>query len=143
VAERAFIALGSNLGDRAAHLASARAAISLLPASRLAAASTVEETAPFGPGAQGPYLNQMVAIDTAWSPMALLGALQAIERALGRVRRERWGPRTIDLDIVRFGDLVLNQDGLTVPHPGLPARPFWQRELAELAELLPQPSGTP
>jgi 2-amino-4-hydroxy-6-hydroxymethyldihydropteridine diphosphokinase len=143
MADLAIVALGSNLGDRAAYLAAARSALSLLPATRIAAASTVEETIPFGDAAQGPYLNQMVAIDTAWSPMALLGALQAIERALGRVRRERWGPRTIDLDIVRFGDLVLNQDGLTVPHPGLPGRPFWQRELAELAELLPQPSGTP
>jgi 2-amino-4-hydroxy-6-hydroxymethyldihydropteridine diphosphokinase len=141
VAERAFVALGSNLGDRAAHLASARAAISLLPQSRLAAASTVEETAPFGPGAQGPYLNQMVAIDTGLPPVALLRALQAIERALGRVRRERWGPRTIDLDVVRYGELALDQDGLTVPHPGLPTRPFWRRELAELAELLPRSSG--
>lgn len=129
---RADIALGSNLGARAAWLASARAAISLLPTTRLLASSSVEETVPFGVSAQGPYLNQMVAVETALEPHALLAALHAIERRLGRVRGTRWGPRTIDLDLVRYGDLSLRTRSLTVPHPGIGTREFWRRELAEL-----------
>jgi 2-amino-4-hydroxy-6-hydroxymethyldihydropteridine diphosphokinase len=136
VSARADIALGSNLGDRPAWLASARAAISLLPASRLVGASSIEETIPFGPAAQGPYLNQMLALDTAMPPESLLFALQAIERRLGRVRRERWGPRTIDLDLVRVGAAALKTAVLTLPHPGLGSRVFWQRELAELDRLV-------
>jgi 2-amino-4-hydroxy-6-hydroxymethyldihydropteridine diphosphokinase len=136
VAERAFVALGANLGDRAAYLASALAALALLPRSRLAGASAVEETIPFGPAAQGPYLNQMVAIDTALPPTCLLARLQEIERRLGRVRRERWGARTIDLDVVRYGSLDLCTPALTLPHPGLAERAFWQRELAELTTRL-------
>ncbi|MFL5608920.1 MAG: 2-amino-4-hydroxy-6-hydroxymethyldihydropteridine diphosphokinase [Gemmatimonadaceae bacterium] len=134
--ERAFVALGSNLGDRAAYLAAARSALSLLPSTRLRAVSTVEETAPFGPSAQGPYLNQMVAIDTSLPPLVLLAELQRIERALGRVRRERWGARTIDLDLVRMDAVEMRSATLVLPHPGLPARDFWQRELAELEAAL-------
>jgi 2-amino-4-hydroxy-6-hydroxymethyldihydropteridine diphosphokinase len=136
VAERAFVALGSNLGARASYLAAARSAMSLLPATRLVAASAVEETAPFGDGAQGPYLNQMVALDTSLGAELLLGALQRTERALGRVRRERWSARTLDLDLVRYGTLTTRSATLTLPHPGLPGRDFWQRELAELATIL-------
>jgi 2-amino-4-hydroxy-6-hydroxymethyldihydropteridine diphosphokinase len=136
VAECAFIALGSNLGARAAYLASARAAISLIAATRLLAASRVEETVPFGPGAQGPYLNQMVAVQTVLPPAALLAALQRIEHALGRVRTARWGPRTIDLDLVRYGTTIEHSANLTLPHPGLASRDFWQREMTELRALL-------
>ena len=134
--ERAFVALGSNLGDRGAHLDRARVALSLLPASRLAAVSSVEETAPLGAMAQPPYLNQMAALDTGLSPQALLEALHAIERALGRSRGARWGARTIDLDLVRFGDLQVWTATLRLPHPGLPTRDFWRRELAELTLAL-------
>jgi 2-amino-4-hydroxy-6-hydroxymethyldihydropteridine diphosphokinase len=136
VSDLAFVALGSNLGDRAAYLAAARSALSLLPASRLRAASAVEETAPFGPAAQGPYLNQMVAIQTSLPPLVLLAELQRIERSLGRVRRGRWGPRTIDLDLVRMDAIEMRSPTLLLPHPGLPARDFWRRELAELEALL-------
>lgn len=136
MAERACVALGSNLGARASYLAGARGAMSLLPGTRLVAASAVEETAPFGDGAQGPYLNQMVALDTSLEPERLLGELQRIECALGRVRRERWGPRTIDLDLVTYGALSICSGTLTLPHPGLPSREFWRRELTELATLL-------
>jgi 2-amino-4-hydroxy-6-hydroxymethyldihydropteridine diphosphokinase len=136
VSPRADIALGSNLGDRAAWLASARAAVSLLPASRLIASSSIEETIPFGPAAQGPYLNQMLALESPLSPHALLMALQAIERRLGRIRRERWGARTIDLDLVRISGATLRAPALTLPHPGLPTRDFWRRELAELDRIL-------
>lgn len=134
--ERVFVAFGSNVGDRAGYLASARTALATLPATRLLAASRVEETAPFGAGAQGAYLNQMVVVATVLTPHALLRALQAIERSLGRVRSRRWGARTIDLDIVRFGDRTLHSRALALPHPGLRDRHFWQRELAELESLL-------
>ena len=133
---RADVALGSNLGARAGWLASARAAISLLPATRWLAASSVEETIPFGASAQGPYLNQMVAVQTALEPHALLAALHAIERRLGRVRGTRWGARTIDLDIVRYGTRAMQSGALTLPHPGISNRDFWQRELAELDRLV-------
>jgi 2-amino-4-hydroxy-6-hydroxymethyldihydropteridine diphosphokinase len=134
--ERAYIALGSNLGDRAAHLDRARVALSLLPATRLEALSSVEETAPLGAMAQPPYLNQMVAVRTGIAPRALLRALHAIESALGRVRASRWAPRTIDLDLVRYGDHRVADPALTLPHPGLPRRDFWQRELRQLDTIL-------
>jgi 2-amino-4-hydroxy-6-hydroxymethyldihydropteridine diphosphokinase len=78
----------------------------------------------------------MVALDTVLPPRSLLDALQAIERGLGRVRRERWGARTIDLDLVRYGDTKMQTGDLTLPHPGLRDRAFWQRELAELTTLM-------
>jgi 2-amino-4-hydroxy-6-hydroxymethyldihydropteridine diphosphokinase len=136
MSERAYIALGSNLGDRAAHLDRARVAISLLPATRLEALSSVEETAPLGAMAQPPYLNQMIAVRTRIAPKALLDALHGIESALGRVRTSRWAPRTIDLDLVRYGNHRVDDAALTLPHPGLPRREFWQRELHELDDLL-------
>jgi len=132
VSERVFVALGSNVGDRATHLAYARERLAVLPGTRLAAASRVEETAPLGAVPQGPYLNQMVELETTLTPRALLAACRAIERERGRERRERWGPRTLDLDIVRFGDRAVDEPGLTIPHPELPRRDFWLRELAEL-----------
>jgi 2-amino-4-hydroxy-6-hydroxymethyldihydropteridine diphosphokinase len=128
-----YIALGSNLGDRAAYLARARAATAPLPSTALIAESSIEETAPLGPIAQPAYLNQMLAAETELAPAELLAALRLIETAEGRDRRERWGPRTLDLDIVRFDEQIVNTPNLTVPHPELPRRDFWQRELAELA----------
>jgi 2-amino-4-hydroxy-6-hydroxymethyldihydropteridine diphosphokinase len=135
MSEQAMIALGSNVGARAAYLAGARTAIASLPATRLLAASRVEETAPFGSGAQGPYLNQMVLVSTRLSPRALLHALQRIERALGRRRSLRWGARTLDLDVVRYGEVRCYSSELRLPHPGLAARDFWRRELAELQAI--------
>lgn len=131
-----LVALGGNLGDRAAYLASARAALTLLREVELLAVSRVEETAPLGAAVQGPYLNQMVAVSTTRTPESLLGALQAIERRLGRVRGRRWGARTIDLDIVRFGSRSVSTPVLELPHPGLSDREFWQREVAELTVIL-------
>ena len=130
--ERAYIALGSNLGDRAEHLAAARAALAALPRTRLVAESRVEETAPLGGMEQPPYLNQMVLLETALQPRALLAACQAIERSRGRVRGERWGARTLDLDIVRYGHRRIAEPDLIIPHPELSNRDFWVRELAEL-----------
>ena len=133
--ERVFVALGSNLGDRGQWLAEARERLAALPATRMVRASSVEETAPLGGVPQGPYLNQMVELDTGLEPEALLDACLGIEAALGRERTVRWGPRQIDLDIVRYGDRVVKTGTLTVPHPELPNRPFWRRELAELQAL--------
>ena len=130
--EPAFIALGSNLGDRAGHLAAARAALAALPGTRLVAASAIEETAPLAGMDQPPYLNQMVLLETSLEPRALLAASQAIERSRGRVRTERWGARTLDLDIVRYGGRRIADPDLIIPHPELPNRDFWIREMAEL-----------
>ena len=130
--ERAYIALGSNLGDRAAHLAAARAALAALPRTRLVAASSVEETAPLAGMDQPPYLNQMVLLETSLEPRALLAACHAIERSRGRRRAEHWGARTLDLDIVRYGGRRIADADLIIPHPELPNRDFWHRELAEL-----------
>ncbi len=131
-AEHAYVALGSNLGDRAGHLAAARAALAGLPGTAVVAVSAVEETAPLAGMAQPPYLNQMVLLETRLSPRELLEAGQAIERAQGRVRGERWGARTLDVDIVRFGRRRVAEPDLIIPHPELPNRDFWLRELAEL-----------
>ncbi len=128
----AYIALGSNLGDRDALLAAARAALAALPDSRVLAASSVEETEPLGGLPQPPYLNQMIALETSLTPRELLTALQHIEEAEGRTRDARWASRTLDLDIVCFEHQRVNEPLLTVPHPELPNRDFWQRELAEL-----------
>ena len=130
--ERAYIALGSNLGDRDEHLAAARAALAALPRTRLVAESRVEETAPLAGMEQPAYLNQMVLLETALEPRALLAACQAIERGRGRVRGERWGARTLDLDIVRYGHRRIADPDLIIPHPELSNRDFWMRELAEL-----------
>jgi len=132
--ERAFIALGSNIGDRRAHLAYARSRLGALPETRLVGVSRVEETAPVGPVAQPPYLNQMVLLDTALDPADLLRHCRAIEAERGRERRGggRWGPRPLDLDIVRYGAKTVKTPELTIPHPALPNRDFWQREIAEL-----------
>ncbi len=131
-AERAYIALGSNLGDRAAHLQAARVALARLPDTVLVAASQVEETAPLAGMPQPPYLNQMVMLETRLSPRELLVACQAIEHAAGRVRGARWEARTLDLDIVRYGPRRVAEPDLIIPHPELPNRDFWLRELAEL-----------
>lgn len=130
--ERAYVALGSNLGDRAAHLAHARRRLGELARTRIVAVSRVEETTPIGPVAQADFLNQMVLLETSLAPAELLAQCRAIETERGRVRRERWGPRTLDLDIVRYGTLTVREPGLVIPHPELPNREFWQREIAEL-----------
>jgi 2-amino-4-hydroxy-6-hydroxymethyldihydropteridine diphosphokinase len=133
----AVVAIGSNLGDRAAWLDFARERLRVggFP---WTVASSVVETAPVGgPAGQGPFLNQVVAapLDARTAgPRQLLEIALAIERDAGRVRVERWGPRTLDLDIVLYGDTVLDEPGLTIPHPRMAERPF---VLGPLAEILP------
>lgn len=139
--EIAFIALGSNLGDRAQHLHNARTSLGSLPQSRILATSGIDETVPLGGLAQPPYLNQMLALETALDPRALLAALKAIERAEGRASHERWASRTLDLDIVRFGDREINETELHIPHPGLDSRDFWRHELGELQAQLEAPAA--
>ncbi len=129
------MALGSNVGDRAEHLAHARKRLSALPGTRVVVVSQVEETSPIGPVAQGPYLNQMVLIETTLGPEELLEQCRRIEAERGRKRGERWGPRTLDLDIVRYGARTVQEANLTIPHPELPNRDFWRREIAELEAM--------
>jgi 2-amino-4-hydroxy-6-hydroxymethyldihydropteridine diphosphokinase len=128
----AYVALGSNLGDRAAYLALGREGLAVLPRSRLRAVSSIDETEPLGPIRQGPYLNQMAALVTELAPEELLDALQSIERRAGRVRGARWAPRTLDLDIVLYEGRAVATDRLVIPHPELARRDSWWRELAEL-----------
>lgn len=137
----AFIALGSNLGDRAEHLARARARISAVPGVTVLAQSSIEETLPVGMVEQPGFLNQMIAVRTVLAPDQLLHELQRIEHEGGRARTVRYGPRTIDLDIVAFEKAHCRTDELTVPHPELARRSFWQRELTELRAAL-DPAGS-
>ena len=131
---RAFLGLGSNLGDRRAFL---RDAVAALP--DVVAVSPVYETEPVGgPDRQGRYLNVVVELDTERSPRELLGIAHRLETAAGRVRTERWGPRTLDVDVLLVGDLVVDDDDLQVPHPRLGERAFVLIPLADLApDLVP------
>lgn len=134
--ERVFVAAGSNQGDRAAYLTRAREAIAKIPLTTVLGVSSVEETEPVGGPPQPAFLNQIIVVETGLDPNRFLKALQKIEDAEGRVRVERWGPRTLDLDIVRFGTRRLRDPDLVIPHPELPRRDFWQREIAEVEALL-------
>jgi 2-amino-4-hydroxy-6-hydroxymethyldihydropteridine diphosphokinase len=136
--ERVYVALGSNMGDRDSYLAKARAALAKLPLTTVLAESTVEETEAIGPTPQGKYLNQMVLVETGLDPGRFLKLLHKIEDENGRVREERWGPRTLDLDIVRYGTRRLRDPDLKIPHPELPNRAWWQREMEEVDGLAPK-----
>ena len=140
--ERVYIGLGSNLAEPLAQLRGALAALAELPNSRLLATSSFYASDPLGPADQPRYLNAVAALDTQLAPLALLDALQAIELTQGRVRKaERWGPRTLDLDILLFGERLLDEPRLKVPHYHLHARPFVLYPLAELAPDLRLPDG--
>jgi 2-amino-4-hydroxy-6-hydroxymethyldihydropteridine diphosphokinase len=130
----ALIGLGSNLGDRKAQLDAAVAALAVAPGIELRTVSRYHETAPVGgPEGQGPYLNAAAAVETTLEPLELLRVLQEIERRAGRVRTVRWGPRTLDLDLLLFGDRVIATDALHVPHPLMAERLFVLAPLAEIA----------
>lgn len=130
---RAYIGLGSNLADPQQQLRSALEALGRLPASQLAGVSAFYASDSLSPG-QPRYTNAVAALDSSLPALALLDALQAIEAEQGRERKERWGPRTLDLDILLYGDQVLDEPRLTVPHYHMHARPF---VLYPLAELVP------
>jgi 2-amino-4-hydroxy-6-hydroxymethyldihydropteridine diphosphokinase len=131
----AYIALGSNQGNPARQLRAAVRAMEQLPESRLGAISRVYRSAAVGPGTQADYLNAVVRLKTPLSPEALLQALQAIELTQGRVRGERWGPRTLDLDILLFDDMEIDTPRLTVPHPAMAQRNFVLYPLREVARI--------
>ena len=127
MSELAYVGLGSNLGDRAAALAGALAELAPLRVSR------VVETAPWGRPDQPPFLNAVAELETELAPEALLERLLDLERRAGRVRDgERWGPRTLDLDLLLYGDRVVESRSLSVPHPRLARRRFVLEGLAEL-----------
>jgi 2-amino-4-hydroxy-6-hydroxymethyldihydropteridine diphosphokinase len=139
----AYIGLGSNLGDRFANLAAARDAIGK-QTGKITALSSIYDTEPWGPVKQDNYLNQVVRIAVSTKPRDLLGFLLGIERTLGRDRTNemRYGPRTIDLDILLYGDEAVNEADLIIPHPRLAERAF---ALVPLAEIAPELAidGTP
>jgi 2-amino-4-hydroxy-6-hydroxymethyldihydropteridine diphosphokinase len=137
---RAYLALGSNLGDRLARLNAAVVALDDEPGITVVGVSAVYETEPAGGPAQGPYLNAVVAIDTERSARWLLETAQSIEVAAGRVRGERWGPRTLDVDVLLFGDERVDEPDLVVPHPRMWDRAFVLAPLADVApELVRRP----
>jgi 2-amino-4-hydroxy-6-hydroxymethyldihydropteridine diphosphokinase len=125
---RAYVGLGANLGDREGTI---RAAVAALPG--VLAVSSLRETEPVGVTDQPRFLNGVAALETELSARDLLDTLLAVERRLGRERRERWGPRTIDLDLLLFGEEAIDEPGLTVPHPRLHERRFALEPLAEIA----------
>ena len=141
---RACIGLGSNLGDRRAHLRTAVEALRRLPETELLAVSSLYRTRPHGPQNQPEYLNAVALLETALAPEALLRHLQAIERAAGRRRDgERWGPRTLDLDLLVHGAARRAGAALTLPHPRLAERAFVLEPLAEVAPDLEIPGLGP
>ena len=140
--ERVFVGLGANLGDARATLKHAMDALAALPQTRLVAQSSLYRTAPVQ--ATGPdFINAVVELQTALQPLPLLQALHAIESAHGRERPYLNAPRTLDLDLLLFGQRVVQQPGLEVPHPRLHERAFVLQPLLELAPLLQHPQRGP
>lgn len=136
--ERVFVGLGANLGDARATLESARTALAALPGTRLVAASSLYLSAPVQ--ATGPdFFNAVAELATGLEPQELLSALQAIERAHGRARPYRHAPRTLDLDLLLYGQRVLEEPGLTLPHPRMQERAFVLAPLLEIAPGLMHP----
>ena len=143
-AVRVYIALGSNLNDPRAQVESGLKHLARLPQSTWRGASSLYRTPPMGPAPQPDYINAVAVLDTRLDAHALLDELLAIERAHGRVRgADRWGPRTLDLDILLFGKTILSDARLTLPHPGITERAFVLLPLAELAPDLIVPGKGP
>mgnify|MGYP006377843253 FL=1 len=139
---RVYIGLGSNLAQPAEQLQAALSALADLPDSQLIAVSSLYASKPLGPADQPDYVNAVAALDTALEPLQLLDRLQQIELQQGRQREaERWGPRTLDLDILLFGDQLIDLPRLQVPHYHLQERPFVLYPLAEIAPELELPDG--
>ncbi len=140
--ERVYIGLGSNLAAPLEQLRGALNALAELPQSQLVGMSSFYASDPLGPPDQPRYVNAVAALDTTLTPLQLLDALQAIELNQGRQRKaERWGPRTLDLDILLFGQRLLDEPRLKVPHYHMHARPFVLYPLAELAPDLQLADG--
>jgi len=140
--QRAHLGLGSNLGDRLGFLQGAVNGLAATPGIAVVAVSGVYETAPVGGPRQGPYLNAVVALDTDLRATELLGVAQHLEAAAGRRRAERWGPRSLDVDVLLVGDERITSERLTVPHPRLFERGFVLAPLADVAPaLVERPDG--
>jgi 2-amino-4-hydroxy-6-hydroxymethyldihydropteridine diphosphokinase len=141
---RAYVGLGANLGDREATLRAAIAALDATEGVQVSAVSALRETEPVGYLDQPRFLNGAVALETTLAPRELLDALLAVERSLGRTRGgPRFGPRTIDLDLLLYGEESIDEQGLTVPHPRLHERAFALEPLAELDPDLVVPGHGP
>jgi len=140
---RAFVGLGANLGDREATIAEATRLLAERDGIDVLAVSSLRETDPVGVVDQPRFLNGAAIVETELGPRELLDVLLAIELELGRVRDRRWGPRTIDLDLLVHGDVQLEEPGLTVPHPRLHERRFALEPLAELDPDLAIPGRGP
>ena len=138
---RCAVGLGSNLGDRRAHLNAAVRGLSAV--GRVRAVSSAYETAPVGGPDQGAFLNAVALVDTAHTPGGFLRELLAIERARGRVRETRWGPRTLDLDVILWNRQRIATSGLTVPHPRMTERRFVLEPLLEVWPDARMPDGSP
>ena len=136
---RAYIGLGSNLDDPIAQVKHAIAALAGLPQSKLLRQSRLYASPPLGPLDQPDFVNAVVELETSLSPLQLLAALQDIEQAQGRVRTRHWGERIIDLDLLLYADLQIDSPTLQLPHPGIAARAFVLRPLAELVPGLTIP----
>jgi 2-amino-4-hydroxy-6-hydroxymethyldihydropteridine diphosphokinase len=128
----AYVGIGSNLGERLATIRDALALLAADPELEVEAVSTIRETDPVGVVDQPLFLNAAVRLTTGLAPRLLLERLLAVEQQLGRVRTERYGPRTIDLDLLLYGDEIVDEPGLRVPHPRLAERRFVLEPLAEL-----------
>lgn len=139
----AFVGIGSNLGDRETNLTRAIDLLSAEDGIEVVAVSELRETDPVGPVEQGPFLNGAVEVETSLGPLELLGRLLSVENRVGRVRNERWGPRTIDLDLLLYGGERVNEADLTVPHPRLHERRFALEPLADLDPTLEVPGLGP
>ena len=137
---KAFIGLGSNLGERETHIRLALDDLARMPETRLVRASSLYDTEPVGEVDQPNFLNAVAQIDTELTARQLLWNLQLIERRLGRVRTRKWGPRTIDLDLLLYGDLVVDEPDLQVPHPEILKRSFVLVPLLELDPALVHPA---
>lgn len=140
---QAWIGLGSNLESPLAQLAAAISRLAGLPETRLLDQSPFYRSSPLGPQDQPDFVNGVVRLETSLPPETLLDHLQAIELAQGRERGRHWGPRTLDLDLLLYGDRVIETPRLTVPHPGLKVRDFVLRPLLDLDPELVLPDGTP
>jgi len=132
---RTFIGLGSNIDQPLGHVRDALLQLAALPSTRMVAGSSLYASSPVGPRNQPDYVNAVAELNTALAPRVLLAHLQRIERRHGRVRIQRWGRRTLDLDILLFGNRIINHPGLRVPHPRMQLRTF---VLAPLSELDPE-----
>ncbi|MET0280169.1 MAG: 2-amino-4-hydroxy-6-hydroxymethyldihydropteridine diphosphokinase [Steroidobacteraceae bacterium] len=137
----AYIGVGSNLGDSPGRVRAAFQALAGLPQTQLVARSRLYRTRPFGPVEQGDFINAVAGLLTRLPAAALLDAIRGLEAAAGRVRSERWGPRTLDLDLLVYGAELIDTPDLTVPHPGIAQRGFVLAPLADVAPTLDVPGA--